>query len=80
MFDSAKIYRMSDLGFSRAEIEQACKDVTTVNGLSSCYIRPIAFRGFGDVGVRSLGNPDRDLHRVLGVGPVSRFRGAENRR
>ncbi len=57
MFDSAKIYRMIDLGFSRHEIEQACKEVTAVNGLSSCYIRPIAFRGFGDVGVRSLGNP-----------------------
>ena len=57
MFDSAKIYRITDLGFSRDEIEQACKDVAAVNGLSSCYIRPIAFRGFGDVGVRSLGNP-----------------------
>ncbi len=57
MFDSAKIYRISDLGFSREEIEQACKDVATVNGLSSCYIRPIAFRGYGDVGVRSLDNP-----------------------
>lgn len=57
MFDSAKIYRMTDLGFSRAAIEQACKDIAVVNGLSSCYIRPIAFRGYGDVGVRSLGNP-----------------------
>lgn len=57
MFDSAKIYRMQDLGFSQEEIVEACKDVTRVNGLASCYIRPVAFRGFGDVGVRSLSNP-----------------------
>ena len=57
MFDSAKIYRMLDLGFSQEDIAQACRDVARVNGLSSCYIRPIAFRGFGDVGVRSLRNP-----------------------
>ena len=57
MFESAKIYRMIDLGFSREEVAQACREVTIVNGLSSCYIRPIVFRGFGDVGVRSLDNP-----------------------
>ncbi len=57
MFDSAKIYRMVDLGFSQAEIAQACKDAVRVNGLTSCYVRPVAFRGYGDVGVRSLGNP-----------------------
>lgn len=57
MFDSAKIYRMVDLGFSQAEIAEACKDAVRVNGLTSCYVRPVAFRGYGDVGVRSLGNP-----------------------
>ncbi len=57
MFDSAKIYRMADLGFSQDDVAEACKHVATVNGLSSCYIRPIAFRGYGDVGVRSLRNP-----------------------
>ena len=57
MFESAKIYRMIDLGFTQEEIAEACKAVTIVNGLSSCYIRPIAFRGFGDVGVRALSNP-----------------------
>ncbi len=57
MFDSAKIYRILDLGFSQDEIARACMDSIAVNGLASCYVRPVALRGFGDVGVRSLDNP-----------------------
>lgn len=57
MFDSSKIYRMEPLGFTQAQLVQACQDVVTENGLSSCYIRPVAFRGYGEVGVLSTGNP-----------------------
>jgi len=57
MFDSSKIYRMEPLGFSHAQLAQACLDVVTENGLSACYIRPVAFRGYGDVGVLALNNP-----------------------
>ena len=74
MFDSAKIYRMEDLGFSREEFAQACKDVTQVNGLSSCYIRPVVFRGFGDVGVRSLSNP---IECYIACWEWGRYLGAE---
>lgn len=74
MFDSAKIYRMENLGFSREEFAQACKDVTQVNGLSSCYIRPVVFRGFGDVGVRSLNNP---IECYIACWEWGRYLGAE---
>jgi branched-chain amino acid aminotransferase len=57
MFDSSKIYRMEPLGFSHAQLAQACLDVVTENCLSACYIRPVAFRGYGDVGVLALNNP-----------------------
>ncbi len=57
MFDSSKIYRMEPLGFSHAQLAQACLDVVTENGLSACYIRPVVFRGYGEVGVLSLKNP-----------------------
>ena len=57
MFDSSKIYRMEPLGFSQAQLAQACRDIVTENGLSACYIRPLAFRGYGEVGVLSTGNP-----------------------
>ncbi len=74
MFDSAKIYRILDLGFTREEIEQACKSTIDVNGLSSCYIRPVAFRGFGDVGVRSLENP---IEFYIACWEWGRYLGAE---
>ena len=37
--------------------DQATKDVIRANGLQSCYIRPIAFRGYGEMGVNPLANP-----------------------
>ncbi len=74
MFDSAKIYRMDNIGFSQEEFAQACKDVTTINGLASCYIRPIVFRGFGDVGVRSLDNP---IECYIACWEWGRYLGAE---
>ena len=56
-FDSAKIYRMEDLGFTQETLVDALSELVRVNGMSSCYLRPIAFRGYGDVGVLSVNNP-----------------------
>jgi branched-chain amino acid aminotransferase len=51
MLDSAKIHKIL-LPYSAAEIDQACRDVITRNGLSNgAYIRPVAFRGYGDIGL-----------------------------
>ena len=57
MFDSAKIYRMDIPRFTRTELEDACREVVRVNGLKSCYIRPVVFRGYGEMGVLPLKNP-----------------------
>jgi branched-chain amino acid aminotransferase len=54
--DSAKIYRM-DLGYSREELAEAMQELVRVNGMESCYIRPIAIRAYGDIGVNPLHNP-----------------------
>ncbi|NQT91234.1 MAG: branched-chain amino acid transaminase [Lentisphaerae bacterium] len=56
LFDSAKIYRM-DMPFSPEEVGQAMVETVRVNGLKSCYIRPIAFRGLGTLGVNPLPCP-----------------------
>ena len=48
---------MSDLGFARQQIIDALPELVRVNGLQSCYLRPITFRGYGDVGVLSTNNP-----------------------
>jgi branched-chain amino acid aminotransferase len=56
LLDSARIYRM-DLGFSGEELAEAMQELVWVNGLDACYIRPIAIRGYGEVGVNPLNNP-----------------------
>ena len=48
--DSARIYSI-DLPFSEADIVAACKETVAANGLASAYIRPIAFTGYGSIGV-----------------------------
>src|ERR1700689_1501233 len=45
MVDSAKIYRMENLGYSREELANAITELVRVNRMTSCYIRPIALRG-----------------------------------
>ncbi len=57
LYDSAKIYRMDDLGFTPDQIEEACIDLVRVNGLQACYLRPIVLRGYGEMGVLPRNNP-----------------------
>jgi len=54
--NSAKLLYM-ELPYSRDELRTACWDLIAVNGLPSCYLRPIAYYGYGELGVSSLGNP-----------------------
>jgi branched-chain amino acid aminotransferase len=56
LFDSAKIYRM-ELPYSQDQISNACKTVVRENELKSAYLRPLAWRGFGEIGVFPLKNP-----------------------
>jgi branched-chain amino acid aminotransferase len=56
MVDSAKVYRM-EIPFSSDELAEAMLELVRVNKMRSCYIRPIALRGYGEMGVYSLHNP-----------------------
>jgi branched-chain amino acid aminotransferase len=56
LVNSAKIYRM-EVGYSRDQLEQAMIELVRINQAQHCYIRPVVFRGFGDVGVNALHNP-----------------------
>lgn len=53
---SAKMLFM-DLGYSVDEMVEAVKDTVRANGLKSCYIRPIAFRGYGVMGLDPIPAP-----------------------
>jgi branched-chain amino acid aminotransferase len=54
--DSARIYRMP-LAYSLDELCDAVVSVVETNGVAPCYIRPIAFRGYGEIGVNPLKAP-----------------------
>ena len=55
-FDSVKIYR-TELPYSEKQIEDAIFETIRVNKMRECYIRPVAYRGYGDVGVNPLSCP-----------------------
>ena len=50
LYSSAKILGMP-MTFSVPEIVQACKDVVADSGLDACYLRPIAYYGYGEMGL-----------------------------
>jgi branched-chain amino acid aminotransferase len=56
LFNSAKILRM-EMPFSEAEINAAICTTIDRNGHEACYIRPIAMRGAGALGVEGRKNP-----------------------
>jgi len=59
LFRSAEAYFM-DIPFSAEEIRSATLDLIARNKLGACYIRPIAYRGYGSMGLFPL-NVDVDL-------------------
>jgi branched-chain amino acid aminotransferase len=56
LHDSARLINM-DIPYSVDELKAACNDLLGANGLAECYIRPIAFYGFGQLGVSARDNP-----------------------
>jgi branched-chain amino acid aminotransferase len=56
LLDSAHIYRM-DLPYTLEELCAGVVDLIEANGVAPCYIRPIALRGYGEMGVNPLAVP-----------------------
>ena len=54
--NSARLLHM-ELPFSADELRLACHEVVAANGLAECYLRPIAFYGYGELGVNPGTNP-----------------------
>jgi branched-chain amino acid aminotransferase len=53
LINSAKILGMP-MPYSLAELVQGVKDTVASTGLPSCYIRPIAYYGYGEMGLNTL--------------------------
>ncbi len=56
LYDSARIYRM-EIPFPAEELAYVICETVRVNRLSSAYIRPIVFRGYGELGVNPMNCP-----------------------
>jgi branched-chain amino acid aminotransferase len=70
---SAGVYFM-DLPYSTDELRQATHDLIGSNGLDACYIRPLAFRGYGELGINPLTCP---VDVIIAVWPWGAYLGEE---
>jgi branched-chain amino acid aminotransferase len=73
---SAKLYYM-DLPYSIEELRLATHELVARNGLSSCYIRPIAYRGYGQMGLNPL---DAPVEVSIALWPWGAYLGEEGTR
>jgi len=73
LFNSAKIF-MIDVPFSPDEIIEATKATVRVNGLQECYIRPIVYLGYGEMGLNPLPCP---VNVSIAVWPWGAYLGDE---
>ncbi len=56
LYDSCKIYRM-EVPYTQDEFNRAVIETVRANGLKSCYVRPIVYRGYNTLGVNPFPNP-----------------------
>lgn len=56
LIDSAKIYRMA-LPYNLDELCAAVVETVEANEVAPCYIRPIALRGYGEIGINPSQSP-----------------------
>jgi branched-chain amino acid aminotransferase len=56
LFSSAKIYRM-DPPVTREEFNRAVLETIAANKMEACYIRPLIYRGYGELGVNPFPCP-----------------------
>ncbi|MFZ3092076.1 MAG: branched-chain amino acid transaminase [Nitrospirota bacterium] len=56
LFSSAHICQMK-IPFTREEVQEAVKETVRINKLEECYIRPIAYIGYGEMGLYVKNNP-----------------------
>src|SRR5207249_5479599 len=73
---SAEMYYL-EMPFSTEEIRAATHELIGRNGLRSCYIRPLAFRGYGEMGLYAQSAP---VEVMVAVWPWGAYLGDEGKR
>ena len=75
LLDSAKVYRMP-IAYGFEELAEVCKEVVLSNNLmNGAYIRPIAMRGYGDVGLAP--KPDHPVDVAVAAWEWGAYLGVE---
>jgi branched-chain amino acid aminotransferase len=73
---SAEMYYL-ELPYSPEDLREATHELIRRNELASCYIRPIAFRGYGEMGLYAQSAP---VEMVVAVWPWGAYLGEEGKR
>jgi branched-chain amino acid aminotransferase len=73
LLNSAKVYRM-EVGYTEEEVSTAILETIRANKMKECYIRPVLFRGYGEIGVNPLGCP---LDLAIAVWEWGKYLGKE---
>jgi len=73
LYNSARIYRMP-IPFASNELSSAIKQIIRENNIEECYIRPLAFYGWDEVGVNPRGNR---VHVAIALWPWLPYLGEE---
>jgi branched-chain amino acid aminotransferase len=73
LFNSAKVYRM-DIPYTEQQVSDAILGTIRVNNMEACYIRPVVFRGYGELGVNPFPNP---VNMFIAVWEWGEYLGAE---
>lgn len=73
MYNSCKIYRM-EVPYSSEQVSQAIVDIVVENDLRSCYIRPLVFRGYDQLGVEPRTCP---VHLIIAAWEWGAYLGEE---
>ncbi len=74
LHDSAKLIMMT-IPYSREELVDACKLTVRESGLDSCYVRPIAYLGYGEIGLNPL---PCEVNVSIAVWPWGSYLGEES--
>lgn len=73
-FERSANMLLMDLGYSVAQTVAATKETIATNKLKSCYIRPVAFRGYGVMGLDPLPAP---VQTFIAVWPWATYLGED---
>jgi branched-chain amino acid aminotransferase len=73
LFMSAKLYYM-DVPYTPKDLEEAVKATIRANKIEACYIRPIIYRGYGEMGLNPLKSP---VDTAIAVWPWGTYLGED---